>query len=341
MVNLTTVYPDDGKPDTEGDLEMAIPVPKTAVQFTWYATLKDTSYQPAYDEYRVKEYPVIMRYLITALLSLYYISGFVAVNVFGDDTTMKVIAGLGLLRPVFMLLYAYSTSSQLNFLNFNIKARMMGDITMLWRVLIAGAILVRSCQLGPCTGGNVSGGGCNPVHDQQELPPVHFAFLMCGTLFLPLIFRCHSAAVSYACVVLSFAAVGLSMTMVNADNFSYYRMACFAALQLFCAIHFEQTSAATFKTYASVEKAVREKLTAEHEKNAIVENAHELRHFIGNVAHDLKTPLQAFVSELDCLGDDGVVTTQGGRNSLLSMNSTCHFMTMTINRCVFHYFMFI
>ena len=70
---------------------------------------------------------------------------------------------------------------------------------------------------------------------------------------------------------------------------------------------------------------------------------------IGNVAHDLKTPLQAFVSELDYIGDhisankSTKLSSDNGciRNveldmhqSVQSMKNICNFMTMTINRYV-------
>ena len=73
---------------------------------------------------------------------------------------------------------------------------------------------------------------------------------------------------------------------------------------------------------------------AENERRVIEENAKDLRHFIGNVAHDLKTPLQAFVSELNCLEGSGTVVSKAGHSSLLALKSTCHYMTMTINRFV-------
>eukprot|EP00603_Paraphysomonas_imperforata_P003424 CAMPEP_0114439404 /NCGR_PEP_ID=MMETSP0103-20121206/15178_1 /TAXON_ID=37642 ORGANISM="Paraphysomonas imperforata, Strain PA2" /NCGR_SAMPLE_ID=MMETSP0103 /ASSEMBLY_ACC=CAM_ASM_000201 /LENGTH=441 /DNA_ID=CAMNT_0001610159 /DNA_START=59 /DNA_END=1381 /DNA_ORIENTATION=- len=53
----------------------------------------------------------------------------------------------------------------------------------------------------------------------------------------------------------------------------------------------------------------------------------EMRSLIGNVAHDLKTPLQAIVSELDCISDDD----SGTRDSLRGISD---FMAMMINRSI-------
>eukprot|EP00603_Paraphysomonas_imperforata_P008593 CAMPEP_0114426426 /NCGR_PEP_ID=MMETSP0103-20121206/7794_1 /TAXON_ID=37642 ORGANISM="Paraphysomonas imperforata, Strain PA2" /NCGR_SAMPLE_ID=MMETSP0103 /ASSEMBLY_ACC=CAM_ASM_000201 /LENGTH=606 /DNA_ID=CAMNT_0001595391 /DNA_START=421 /DNA_END=2241 /DNA_ORIENTATION=- len=64
--------------------------------------------------------------------------------------------------------------------------------------------------------------------------------------------------------------------------------------------------------------------------NLMVQLAHkteEMRALIGNVAHDLKTPLQAFVSELESISDDDADT----RDSLRGISD---FMLMMINRSI-------
>ena len=95
---------------------------------------------------------------------------------------------------------------------------------------------------------------------------------------------------------------------------------------------FEHALSHSFTAYMNLEQATRQKAIAENEKRVIEDNARDLRHFIGNVAHDLKTPLQAFLSELNCLEGSGAVGTAAGRSSLQSLKGTCHYMTMTINR---------
>ena len=95
---------------------------------------------------------------------------------------------------------------------------------------------------------------------------------------------------------------------------------------------YERGVAYAFVVSVRAEQATRHKAIAENEKRIIEENAKDLRHFIGNVAHDLKTPLQGFVSELDVLEGSGDVATKAGRGSLRALKSTCHYMTMTINR---------
>jgi signal transduction histidine kinase len=58
---------------------------------------------------------------------------------------------------------------------------------------------------------------------------------------------------------------------------------------------------------------------------------------LGNVAHDLRTPLQAFQSELELLRDNVQdVTNDKARllRSMTQLDRICHFMNMTINRSI-------
>jgi hypothetical protein len=61
----------------------------------------------------------------------------------------------------------------------------------------------------------------------------------------------------------------------------------------------------------------------------------ELRFLIGNVAHDLKTPLQAFSYELEVLKKSPAMSSSAsGKESLMLLESVCSFMLMTINRAI-------
>jgi signal transduction histidine kinase len=66
----------------------------------------------------------------------------------------------------------------------------------------------------------------------------------------------------------------------------------------------------------------------------------ELRHLFGNVAHDLKTPLQAFSFEMDAIlsyvrsGEDGASVADHIERSVEYMRNTSLFFKMTINRAL-------
>lgn len=89
----------------------------------------------------------------------------------------------------------------------------------------------------------------------------------------------------------------------------------------------------------------------ENERTADEKNANEMRSMIGNVAHDLKTPLMSFLSGLEVVGNviedlntsvveekinvqDILNHTESIRECAENMRDVNSFMTMTINRCI-------
>jgi signal transduction histidine kinase len=91
----------------------------------------------------------------------------------------------------------------------------------------------------------------------------------------------------------------------------------------------------------------QENLLLENERLAEETHANELRHMIGNVAHDLKTPLSAFVSGMDFLTTilseaSGKAGSEAEKASMMksvmdsihNMKNVNEFMLMTINRCI-------
>jgi signal transduction histidine kinase/ActR/RegA family two-component response regulator len=85
-----------------------------------------------------------------------------------------------------------------------------------------------------------------------------------------------------------------------------------------------------FLNYSNLEYAIRTAYETESKKELAEKLSLELRAFIGNVAHDLKTPLQAFVSELDTLS--AAKDMRGRDSSVKDLKGTCNFMSMMINR---------
>ena len=90
------------------------------------------------------------------------------------------------------------------------------------------------------------------------------------------------------------------------------------------------------------------KLKADREKRMAATQAKELKDIIANVAHDIKTPLQAFVLGLESLQqlmidisqiqstEPGEIQMHAtvGKETLLNLCSTSTFMSMTINRSI-------
>jgi hypothetical protein len=306
--------------------------PITDVQFTWYLSLKDPSHQSAYDTYRLAEVSLASKYLLTAMFSIVALIR-VAQTFTVDDPFDACIGALDIFRCLLFVQYTRITALVNRITDFKpiIPARFIGDTIMLTRAIFSAARTHRMVDLGQCKDGeDPYSMDCNPVQHENEIPVLTVLMIFAGSFILPIIFRCHTPMVNFICVVLSYATLASAFAIMGADLFVYPTSATVLVATLVCMYDYEYSNAYSFQSFVNMENAIRQKVTAENERQIIAENAKDLRHFIGNVAHDLKTPLQAFISELDCLEE--IATTRAGRSSLQSLKSTCHYMTMTINR---------
>ena len=170
---------------------------------------------------------------------------------------------------------------------------------MLW-IAISGCVmlLVRTWN-GQC-GENEFEDICNPRHDQRGVPLDTFGGNLLFIVILPLIFKAHRT--SYICLSYCLTIAGLVAASITAkatnDNVTILAL-CIAFGTL---IYDNKRNMMTmyivlqgqWSYYDRMLKIERNKVNAEMESV-------ELRKLIGSVAHDLKTPLQAIMVELDGL----------------------------------------
>ena len=138
------------------------------------------------------------------------------------------------------------------------------------------------------------------------------------------------------------------MTSKPEKSYSYvYASLTFVVLISF--IEFNQLKC--FVALKDLEKSIETKIRANSEKKAIKEQAIEMRFFIGNMAHDLKTPLTGLVNNISNLSDflNMRLTSDSSNPDVVSfklsdmresfeilnvMSSMCSFVSMSINRSI-------
>ena len=305
-----------------------------AVEFTWYLSLKDARFQEAYDNYRLNDSHIFSKIYIavTTLLNAIWTMQIISER---QIDVFDYIQVLGFLRPICFFMYIYITvkteQQQLAF-KPRIPARYFADLAIILRTLLLGLTVIVITRNGQCSDAEKFSISCNPVHDQHQLPYLHVLRLISGILIHVSVIRCHTAWINMASISASFASVFIAMYYAESYSTYYITVGGIYVSMLVSMYDSEYSAAHAFVATVRAEQATRHKAIAENEKRIIEENAKDLRHFIGNVAHDLKTPLQGFVSELDVLEGSGDVATKAGRGSLRALKSTCHYMTMTINR---------
>lgn len=303
------------------------------VEFNWFCSVKDGVHQNAFDNHRICEGSIICQWILVAMFTTGIILVFFE---WLESNVRATVLSVSSSIPVFcIILYAFGMSQQRRGrqMPFNISIRYVGNIIIFTRAVTMGARVINLARNGPCddnaTRYNMD---CNPQHDQQLLPILPVLQLYATSLIVPIIYRCHTAWINFLCVFIVFGVMCVALTYANASEVMFHASGSLMIASLVGMYDFEHSVAHAFTAYSNLEKVTREKVIAENEKQIIEDNAKDLRHFIGNVAHDLKTPLQAFVSELDYLDESLGNDSRAGLHSVRSLKSTCHYMTMTINR---------
>lgn len=317
---------------SSGDTAMAEPSRPLRINeriaFTTYLSLSNCTYQRDFDTYKAAEQSLSSKIASITLL-------FVVIVVqlfwrFQQSSSIQTYAvGFGVLLPLLMLMYLYASTRKQQYgdSSSRVSVRIIGDMLIISRLLVQGLLIISVAKEGQCDDRVRVPWNCNPVHDQGELPMAYVTNLIFGMITLPVMFRCHTALVNLISIVCYGVVLVTALYFSNSRVFSYVSLLLIVFGILLTMYDYEYMIAQAFAT--KMEHSALLLATAENEKSMLMhENAQDARHFIGNVAHDLKTPLQALTSEIELLEREQSCSA----GSFEPLRSTCCYMTMTINR---------
>ena len=247
---------------------------------------------------------------------------------------LKIVVAIGILFCIPLLVYSYVLTQSMRRPDYIVPfcAAKLGDIIITSRSIIVCYYLIRRCLVGACDPSDVFKAFCNPVHELHELPVFPVLFVVISPFVWCLLFRCHSFWTPFLVNLVGFCSLVAASIIVQAPTANYPTLVVLYAAVALGLYNLEYSAAYSFSVVINLERAIKQKMAAVTEKDIIASSAEDLRHFVGNVAHDLKTPIQALVSELDYMEGGSQTTINSRLQSVHSMKNICNFMTMTINR---------
>jgi len=167
---------------------------------------------------------------------------------------------------------------------------------------------------------------CNPAYEVGGTPVNSMILLLIGNIFIIVTLRCHSswaARINY--FITCITCITAASVSPDPSQSTLIILSAFLTVVIYESI--ENNSLAVFKALLEAETAKRIGMA-------------ELKHFIGNVAHDLKTPLHGFSMCVDHLlldthesiPDSEIKTSMV--STLVLCQANCSFMTTAVNRTV-------
>ena len=195
-------------------------------------------------------------------------------------------------------------------------------------------LLVYSVSFGTFMYGMTIASGCD-----ESSPP---SLLMCDdnvkfdsiivyvvvSLMLPVVFKNRHTAVVMMCIVIEVAFIAIVVVTVDRTFPNILSVIIVFIVQSLVTIDYDMHSRRLFLLLLESRSIMHAKIASDNENTVMEMQSTELRHLIANVAHDLKTPLQALTFELT--GIKG----KGNDDSVVLLESICSFMLMIINRAI-------
>jgi signal transduction histidine kinase/CheY-like chemotaxis protein len=126
--------------------------------------------------------------------------------------------------------------------------------------------------------------------------------------------------------------LAIVITIIEPTSPNFLALFIILAGQCFIAFECDIHSRRVYMLLMESRSYMHAKIMTDNEHVVMEMQSTELRFLIGNVAHDLKTPLQAFSFELEQMKSQPGM--QGCKESILLLESIGSFMLMTINRAI-------
>lgn len=175
---------------------------------------------------------------------------------------------------------------------------------------------------------------CDPKHT-TGLQPNFLALAISNTVFTPFAIKVHTRGATGISVIVKIILLYASALRAKSNFGTYAAISTMIFFQGLLLWKYEYYTKRMFINKIQIEHQVRTTMAIENEKLVMEMNSKELKSLIGNVAHDLKSPLQAFTFELDTLlSKFQENATSSGIESVLLLKSISSFMVMLINRAI-------
>jgi CheY-like chemotaxis protein/signal transduction histidine kinase len=192
---------------------------------------------------------------------------------------------------------------------------------------------------------------CNYLDGTGYLPPGNVSLPVAVIIFAQIIGRAYDMRVLTFCWTFLLVSVFASMFIIQSPRSA--TDTCTVFMFTACSLAYSKQTKLSYEIQIQQQAAQRELTRQTHEKELMDMRSTEVRFLVGNMAHDLKTPIQSFMTEVSTLSDAMAALQEQVRNlpensvrtqaessvidclaSLENLRITDSFMMMTINRCL-------
>ena len=310
---------------------------------------KKPSMQIQYDMFRKKESSswMIAAYLVCQTLFQTFLLITSLRDSFGVAYAIFRIARALAPIPGWLLLYSITYPRHSHWLDRYASARRLGDFYITFNAIAMASTLLFRAIAGECSNNAVfSRYDCNPMESVHALPQDILVVLVFGNIFVHIMIKCYTFKILLLNFFIAFFSILAAIIIANATSSIVFLLAHVGVFAILF-IH-EHNNLRVYMALRNMEHTGRKSLQTENDKSMFERQSLEIRALMGNVAHDLKTPMQSFVMDLEGLEKliQPHITSNASSVSLThenllqiaeairTMTDTNTFMTMVVNRAI-------
>lgn len=191
------------------------------------------------------------------------------------------------------------------------------NLGILWIAVSGGVTLLFRCITGACLA-DMPLSVCNPQFEEGGLPTESvLGFVLCVLAF-PVIIKCHDAVYSFAAFFVTFASCIAALIITSANETTSTVILVSLIGVGFTLLDYEKCSFNLFLSHKNAEESHAQALRTSKAHKTIQEENEQLSIMMGNVAHDLKTPLQSLIADIDALESVLEALSRGARDKSLA-----------------------
>mmetsp|Transcript_9008 Transcript_9008/g.15246 ORF Transcript_9008/g.15246 Transcript_9008/m.15246 type:complete len:788 (+) Transcript_9008:149-2512(+) len=295
-----------------------------------------------FSEFLHKETSPVVFTIINAFNSLFGVIQFASYLISGAEVLFLIPAVLRLLLIIPLNIYQCrlkTTEASDN----RIPSTILGDAIILLFTFANGLNLVVFAY------GKCDSPFCPDYEGEMPTGPLlgYFMQLLC----MIFVIKSHHSLTAWVAICCQAAFSIVLASRMNQDASFFVGLSLTLIFEGLIVFDYKRYLHRSYVTMIEIEVTVRAQVQAEQNRKLEENKSAEMRYLFGNVAHDLKTPLQSFSLELETLqhvanevikkpSDTAAmklsnISTQV-EESVDMLNSVCSFMLMTINRAIDH-----
>jgi CheY-like chemotaxis protein/signal transduction histidine kinase len=199
--------------------------------------------------------------------------------------------------PGYLYLYATFQHQYHSYLpSLPIRTIHIGNVVVILCAFITGFIVYSTSHANTC-----SGFACQSTPNGPILQPNFYALAISNTVFTPAVIKSHTSLATTLSLLIKLLLLLSSALHLQSSPGTFLTIIVITFFQGLLLLYYESYTKRMFLNQIQIEFQVRATIAVENEKRVTEMQGKELKSLIGNVAHDLKSPLQAFSFELDTL----------------------------------------